>query len=220
MTSTLPTLRIAAVGDSLTKGYLTFYTTHPYTDVLKAQGILVSNFGVSGCFTSDMKSQLRKVIRRRSDNFPPSDEDENDSEAERKERRIPYDYAVILGGTNDLGCDLMPETVLENLQAISIDAAAEGIYPFLVTVPPLGKRFMTEGNAALRDEVNAGLKQWCEGNNFGLVDLYSAVVDPGAPHLRDSLTGDQLHLNEKGYDLMGEVVFAAVAEHFERTHPN
>jgi acyl-CoA thioesterase-1 len=207
MTSTLPVLHVAAVGDSLTSGHLTWSSAHPYTNILEANGILVSNFGVSGVFTEQMVAQMNRVVKP---HHCPSSQLESSSE------HIPFTYVVILGGTNDLGCGLLPDTVLENLEQLARMAAEAGIFPFLLTVPPLGRHICSPADAALRTEVNDKIKQLCTEQGFGFIDLFAAVVSPTEQWMRDELTHDQLHFNAKGYDEMGEMVLEAIASHYER----
>ncbi len=234
MTSTLPVLRVAAVGDSLTKGFLSWEEEHPYTRILEAEGIRVGNFGVNGAMTRDMVQQMERVVAHRSPRrtrqltVPGSSSDEEvDTRTSpsgsavptgAKARRVPYTYVVLLGGTNDLGAGLLPETVLENLTQLASMASEAGVHPFLVTVPPLGQHLSNARNAALRTQVNDGLKQLARERGFGLIDLHAAVVTPSELYLRDDLTGDQLHLNAEGYDEMGILVFDTIAEHYERSH--
>lgn len=217
MTSKLPVLRVAAVGDSLTKGYLSMLNNHPYTKVLEANGILVTNFGSNGALTQDLFRFMKRVVKHKG-LWDTSSEDEaevNTAAAPEKEKTL-YKYVVLLGGTNDLGHGLEPATVVENLTRLADMAHEAGVFPFLVTVPPLGSRLCDASDAAKRTEVNRDIKQLCSLRGFGLVDLFAAVVQPGKDSMRDELTIDQLHFNPLGYNLMGELVFDAIAKHYEK----
>ncbi len=217
MTTPLPQFRVAAVGDSLTKGFLSWSAVHPYTLVLQEGGITVSNHGVSGAFTRDMVHQMHRVVRHRSSwhTLPPSSSDDDDTD---KKVRVPYLYVVLLGGTNDLGCGLLPEVVLENLTRMACTAADAGIYPFFVTIPPLGRQLCSPDNTAIRIQVNDGLKQLAREKGFGLIDLFEAVAVPSELCMRDELTEDQLHFNAQGYDNMGHLVFDAISAHYKQHH--
>lgn len=98
-------LRILCFGDSLTAGYTKYGTAYyPYADHLRfhLEHMLSSsniNVDVDG-FSGDQVSAwyLQRMQRQCSQNSAD-----------------PYDWIIIMGGTNDLGWGQQPETIYQNL---------------------------------------------------------------------------------------------------------
>jgi lysophospholipase L1-like esterase len=58
-------------------------------------------------------------------------------------------------------------------------------------------------------ELNKWLKNYCEKNNIGYLDYFSAVVDDKGL-LKKDLADDGLHPNDAGYKIMAPLAEAAI----------
>lgn len=109
MNDTLPkSLRILCFGDSLTAGYTSHgWEFYPYADHLRAglqrllstSGIDVDVDGFSG---DQVRGSYLPRIKRKCANT-----------------ETPYDWIIVMGGTNDLGWGQSPETIYEGLRKLS-----------------------------------------------------------------------------------------------------
>ena len=109
-TDMLPkSLRILCFGDSLTAGYTSYgWEFHPYADHLRAglqhalstSDIEIDVAGLSG--DQVQGSYLRRI------------------KAKCANTETPYDWIIIMGGTNDLGWGQQPDTIYEGLSKPSV----------------------------------------------------------------------------------------------------
>ncbi len=123
-------------------------------------------------------------------------------------------WLIILEGTNDIGqirsADEAGE-VAENLKAAYTQMAEKareaGIKVYGGTIPPMGKSFYYQDyREVARQDVNEWIRS---GGVFdAVIDFDKAIRDPENPELilPELHTGDFLHPNEKGYEVMGETV--------------
>ena len=195
---------LVCFGDSLTAGYqVQAVTGMPLPDVpyggflqewLGVRG-RVSVKGICGETTSDMMTRFsRDVIDVR-----PS-------------------YTVILGGTNDLGWNAAPSTIMTNLERFYTMALAAGIQPVGVTVPSL--RAEGHGGGPLpawlqehlqyRLELNGLITERCERLHMPCVDLFQGTSEPPSSLLAARFSSDGLHLNDAGYLMFARLVWNAV----------
>ena len=184
-------MRILALGDSLTEGYIDNHTDtfHPYTTtlatVLRAQ---VDNQGVSGERTGPMLTRL-KTINNKGD----------------------YTHAVILAGTNDLDTRMDPSTIARNVIRMHLyclrTLGVERTYCLSIPEVVLGgkKRFQRK-----RKAVNKELYAFAQGRP-------DVVYVPFAEFVSDrfkerSFSGNGWHFSKDGYKRMGKFV----ANHLSR----
>ena len=138
---------------------------------------------------------------------------------------------IVLAGTNDIARNTGPETatmIQENLMAMTELAQAHGIKVILCSVTPIsdytnlpGGRGAPEGGAPVKriqsvgrppDDIlklNAWMKAYCARVGAIYADYFSALVDD-AGMLKDGTSGDGLHPNPKGYELMAPIAQAAI----------
>ncbi len=125
---------------------------------------------------------------------------------------------LIYAGTNDIARNTGPETiemVEENFQAMTELAQQHGIKVILCAVTPVsdyGPRKMTDGRPPSDIlKLNAWLKTYAAKTHSVYADYFSAVVDDKGM-LREGLSKDGLHPNEKGYELLAPVAAAAIQQ--------
>jgi acyl-CoA thioesterase I len=130
-------------------------------------------------------------------------------------------YVVILGGTNDLGWNTEPRTIMQNLTAMYEQTVAAGGVPVPVTVPSLrvmdagGSREGREwvaGHLARRRELNGLILEYARTNGLTAVDLFVATSEPESQLLAAEYSNDGLHLTTAGYRLFADEVYRQVLE--------
>ena len=126
-------------------------------------------------------------------------------------------YVVILGGTNDLGCELSPASVVENLAWLYAQAQSHEILPVGVTIPSLGG--LASGGSGVspyaeaiqaRKVVNQALMAHCNIKQIPLVDLFTATCDPQSQELASQYSEDGLHLTTAGYRTLSDLLWYQV----------
>jgi lysophospholipase L1-like esterase len=125
---------------------------------------------------------------------------------------------VLFAGTNDIARNNGPQTVemiQSNFQAMVELAQQHGIKVVLCSVMPVsdyGPRKMTEGRPPadiLR--LNTWLKDYAAKTKSVYADYFAATVDETG-FLKEGISRDGLHPNDKGYELMVPVVSAAIQQ--------
>lgn len=191
--------RVVFIGDSITDGWqlATSFPGQPYV-----------NRGISGQTTAQM------LVRFYPDVLA-----------------LEPDAVFIFAGTNDIARNNGPQTlqmVQHNMMAMTELAQAHGVKVILGTVMPISDRtVMPAGRAAgqtPRPRVqsvqrppsdiltfNAWLKSYASEQGAVVADYYAATVDAEG-FLRDGITGDGLHPNAQGYELMVPVARTAIEE--------
>lgn len=176
--------RVVFMGDSITDSWKLgqYFPGKPYV-----------NRGISGQTTAQM------VVRMMEDviNLKPA-------------------ALMIFAGTNDIAGNNGPQTfdqVTGNFQMMSELAGLHGIRVIVCSVTPVsdyGPRPMTTGRPPadiLR--LNSWLKEYALKTNAVYADFFAAVVDEKG-WMKDGISRDGLHPNEKGYELMAPVMAAAI----------
>ncbi len=130
---------------------------------------------------------------------------------------------VILAGTNDIAGNTGPETDEEiegNLASMGELAAAHGIRVVLASILPVSQYHQRPQDPAPQTTVrpmsriralNDWMKQYAASKGFVYLDYFSAMVDARGL-LKEELSGDDLHPNEKGYAVMTPLAEAAIRE--------
>jgi lysophospholipase L1-like esterase len=123
---------------------------------------------------------------------------------------------IILAGTNDIARNNGPETLTiieENFQAMTELAQAHNIKVILCSLTPISdytSRKQTERRPPSDIlKLNAWLRDYATRVHAGFADYYSATVDDKG-FLKDGYSGDGLHPNAKGYELMAPVAARAI----------
>jgi lysophospholipase L1-like esterase len=105
--------------------------------------------------------------------------------------------------------------VEENFQAMTELAQAHSIKVILCAVTPVadyGPRRMTDGRPPADIlKLNAWLKQYAAQAHAVYADYYTALADDKGM-LKEGISRDGLHPNDKGYELMAPVAAAAIGQ--------
>jgi len=123
---------------------------------------------------------------------------------------------ILLAGTNDIARNNGPQTfdqITQNIQAISELAQLHGIKVILCAIMPVSD-YTPRKQAARRPpadilKLNAWIKDYAAKVTATYADYYTATVDDKG-FLKDGFSGDGLHPNPKGYELMVPVAEAAI----------
>jgi lysophospholipase L1-like esterase len=183
--------RVVFMGDSITDGWklADYFPGKPYV-----------NRGIGGQTTPQM------LIRFRPDVIA-----------------LKPQVVVILAGTNDLAGNTGPMTLQateDNLASMTELARMNGIRVVVASVLPVsdyGKN--REGKLVNRTAqrppeqikaLNEWIKKYAAQNDLTYLDYFSAMVDEKG-FLKEELSGDGLHPNEKGYSVMQPLAEQAIA---------
>ena len=192
--------RIVALGDSLTVGENEFevsdsdeYASYPrYLELLAQQHlnrhkpqsdekVNVVNKGICGELTAGMLERFpRDVVAERAN------------------------CVIILGGTNDIGWNLDPTTIVRNLGAMYDAALSSGIMPVACTIPSI---LGFDESIPPRLRLNSTIRTQAEKRSIAFVDLFAPTADPLTNRLSEQYSADGLHLNGKGYERMAQSLF-------------
>ena len=127
---------------------------------------------------------------------------------------------VILAGTNDIAENTGPMTDQEiegNLISMAEIGKANGIRVVFSSILPVSA-YHTAPNAVPQTiqrpmarirAINEWMKKYAAAEKHIYLDYFSAMVD-ATGHLREELSGDDLHPNNAGYAIMGPLADAAV----------
>jgi lysophospholipase L1-like esterase len=125
---------------------------------------------------------------------------------------------IVLAGTNDVARNTGPVTlamITQNIQAITELAKTHGIKVILCSVLPVSdytNRKQTERRPPADIlKLNAWLKEYAAKANAIYADYFSAMVDEKGM-LREGTSGDGLHPNAQGYELMAPIADAAIRQ--------
>lgn len=176
--------RVVFLGDSITDGWRLeqYFPNQPYV-----------NRGISGQTTPQMLVRM----------FPDV-------------IKLEPAALIVLAGTNDVARNTGAMTLAQigdNIQAITELAQAHGIKVILCSVLPVSdytQRKQTERRPPAHIlKLNEWLKSYAAKSKAVYADYFSATVDPTG-FLREGISGDGLHPNAKGYELMAPVARAAI----------
>jgi lysophospholipase L1-like esterase len=130
---------------------------------------------------------------------------------------------VILAGTNDISGNTGPMTLAaieDNLSSMYELAHANGIRVVFASVLPISDYDKNkDGQPIIRSKqrppeqitaLNAWLKKYAAAHGSIYLDYYSAVADEKG-FLKDELSEDGLHPNQKGYEVMAPLAAQAIA---------
>ena len=123
---------------------------------------------------------------------------------------------ILLAGTNDVARNNGPQTfeqITQNIQAITELAQLHNIKVILCAVMPVSdytaRKQMARRPPADILKLNAWIKDYAAKANAIYCDYFTATADDKGL-LKEGFSGDGLHPNSKGYELMAPVAEAAI----------
>ncbi|GMN08772.1 SGNH/GDSL hydrolase family protein [Croceitalea sp. MTPC9] len=129
---------------------------------------------------------------------------------------------LILAGTNDIAGNTGPmtlEEIRDNILSMVELAEANKIYPVVCSVLPAYDYPWRPGLAPniKIPKLNAMLKNIAEQKEVPYLDYFAAMADDrnGLP---SALTTDEVHLTEKGYEVLGEMAKKAIEKALKNKH--
>jgi lysophospholipase L1-like esterase len=143
--------------------------------------------------------------------------------------RLKPEVVVILAGTNDIASSFEEPTVQavrDNLTSMVALARDEGVRVVLASLLPVsdyGKRAdgtprpqVARRPPATILALNDWMRRYAAESGAVYLDYHSAMVDERG-WLKAELSGDGLHPNEKGYEVMAPLAAAAIARALDAT---
>lgn len=178
-------MRIAALGDSITEGYLCYPQDCWVSLVEKELGYIMYNLGVSGDLTRNMRRRFRHQVLPLS----PS-------------------HCIILGGTNDAFCEISPEDYSENIEIMTEYCLNNSIVPILGIPTPC----LAYPEEFILQEYRSWLMEYASKQQITVIDFYSAMVDTVSMIAKEEYFLDEVHPNIEGYRVMADTA-KEVLEH-------
>ena len=111
--------------------------------------------------------------------------------------------AIILAGTNDVGCFASADETVEALTGLHGAAHALGVRTLAVGIPPSAFQRRDPVAAETVAEVNERLREWCAAQHDSFAEYVPhpvSVFEPGGK----LWSSDGLHLSPEGYKATGE----------------
>ncbi|KAI1371690.1 SGNH hydrolase [Hypoxylon crocopeplum] len=190
-------LRILCFGNSLTAGYP---AGQPYAEKLKEKLEEAFQGHGFGGVEYEVEGEPGDLVTR--GNFVPRMQDSWRIALKHKQ---PYDWTIVLGGTNDLGWGCAVDDIVAGLKRTWDIPLSKGKKVLALTIPDTRARY--KNIKECRDEVNTAIKEY-KRKNFFYFDLNKAVpYHDMVPSDRPKYWNmDGVHLTAEGYNLMGEKI--------------
>jgi len=202
--------KILCFGDSLTEGwYKTGFSFHPYTIRLsqlfemqqegsRTRRVELLNKGISGeVVNPEMLERLPVVL----------------------DNKGPFDFAIILGGTNDLAFlkAAKENNLSKNIISLHQIAHSKGVKTCLITIPQTGFDILPYSveYVQYREQVNDELREFVSRNSSQVCLCDLSVKLPmygGNENEFVEYWDDELHFTPKGYSRMAEIIFEDIKD--------
>lgn len=128
----------------------------------------------------------------------------------KKKTDESFDWAIVLGGTNDLAYNIKPEEIFNHLKDVYDAPLRRKTKVLALTVPEAGVEKYRERLGARRNELNDLIKGY-KRENFHVFDLHSAIPYFAMSQTdRERYWDDPIHFTSDGYDLIGNKVGIAL----------
>jgi lysophospholipase L1-like esterase len=197
-------LVFAALGDSLTRGFVPYDPFRPmgpgipytsYLDnivitALSRQGVedvsvQFLNFGLNGDSTRGMLRRLGSRVAL-----------------------LQPDYVIVWGGINDLYSGSPPENIMDNLEALYVKSSEIGLKPIACTLTSV-----TDFEAVIPSimALNGLIIDYCSENAIQVADLFSATSDSEG-RLLERFSSDGVHLTAAGNERVAQAIHEDVVK--------
>ena len=177
--------QVVFMGDSITEGWSNFCA-----EFFKRNNFI--NRGISGQTTPQMLIRFRPDV------------------VDLSPRAV-----IILGGTNDIAGNTGPSTtkmITDNIFSMAEIGAKNNIPVFLSSVLPVYKyiwNLSIENPSKKILKLNEKINGYAKSNDLVYIDYYSSMVDERGG-LKKEFSGDGVHPNKDGYDIMSNIVSSAI----------
>jgi lysophospholipase L1-like esterase len=116
---------------------------------------------------------------------------------------------VILGGSNDIGWGINANEIFQNLKTMYDKTIKKSILLVVCTVPSiLGFDSLIQP----RIDLNQMIKHYSMNLKVPCADIFAATSDRVSNRLREEYSDDGLHLNNRGYQMIGKSIFSAAGK--------
>ncbi|KAK4140026.1 SGNH hydrolase-type esterase domain-containing protein [Dichotomopilus funicola] len=210
-----PELRVLCFGDSLTAGYASWGAIHhPYQEMLEQiLSMAYPDLKVETLEDGVPGAMVKNGFQTRMNaHFAgPKDKKKRSADEEGSQDGQVFDWAIVLGGTNDLAVGFPVEDIFEALKEVWNVPLAHKCKVLALTVPETGsKGAIRERMDARRNKLNDLIKGY-KRENFHVFDL-NAVLPYHALSEQDRTRywDDLVHLTPDGYDWMGNKIGVAL----------
>ncbi len=168
-------MKIVCIGDSLTWGF-PYGPMYSWVHMLeKVLDMEIINQGINGNTTGDMRYRFERSVL----NYHPT-------------------HVVIMGGSNDVICQVSYDRIILNLKTMTENALAEGIKVILGTPPAID--YPEEERRMAR--VRAWVTEYAREKSLPVIDFGAAFFDEQGRIRSEFLLADGAHPTQKGYEAM------------------
>jgi lysophospholipase L1-like esterase len=194
-------LVFVAFGDSLTVGFQSptpgdeLPRPTPYTEFLKERTKKMTDLDMAGAVRVEFLNRgvVGELTKDMLDRF------------DQDVVKADPDFVIILGGSNDLGWGVEPQSVAGNLAEMYREAVRHGIRFIACTVPSI---LGFDEGIPPRLLLNRLIKKYSAEHSQVCVDLFTATCDSSTRRLNEEYSNDGLHMNTRGYETIAEVIFS------------
>lgn len=185
--STVNTIKIVAIGDSITYGFPYLPEQSWFFLASKEFAIEHVNSGINGDTTTGMLSRFdRDALGHK-----PS-------------------HVIIMGGTNDAYEGVEVSQVIDNIRVMVKLAVENGITPIIGLPIPCNDWYAE----TLLGEYREVIQQYAVNNSTVYIDFYSAMIDESNTEIKSGLHCDGVHPSEAGYKVMAGVAIEILRKMF------
>jgi lysophospholipase L1-like esterase len=172
------TIKIAAIGDSITYGY-PYGPKGSWFDLAAGQyHIAYVNRGVNGDTTAGMRRRFARDVLMQE-----------------------VTHVIVMGGTNDAYAGLGVNEVMHHIRAMTELALEKGIVPIIGLPIPCN----IPAQEKLLDQYREEMRRYAMDNNMGWIDFYTSMVEEDGVTIKTGLYRDAVHPNKAGYQVMTAV---------------
>ncbi|KAH6670089.1 SGNH hydrolase-type esterase domain-containing protein [Halenospora varia] len=197
-------LHILCFGDSITHGFSKMGTLyHPYAIALQAS---LERAFPTWNITIDEQGQNGDQVASPPGGFLPR----MDILYEEVHPHNPYDFAVVLGGTNDICVGRPAPDIYNALKLVWEIPLSHETEVLALTITEITPEPEPAGRI---DRLNSAIMNHEGGHHYHTLDLHNVVPwKTATPAQRKEIWDDGIHFTPKGYDLIGNVIAGRIID--------